>query len=106
MYAGQVVEKASARALFLAPRHPYTAGLLAALPRLHGGRDRLREIPGRVPRLSEMPAGCRFADRCERVTDRCRAEAPLLLPAPDAIDPGQLVRCHFPLASAPGKGAA
>ncbi len=100
MYAGQVVEKASARALFQAPRHPYTAGLLAALPRLHGGRDRLREIPGRVPRLSEMPTGCRFADRCERAADRCRTEAPELLPAPAALDPTQLVRCHFPLTAA------
>ncbi len=101
MYAGQIVEKAPARALFQAPRHPYTAGLLAALPRLHGGRDRLREIPGRVPRLSEMPTGCRFADRCEHAIDRCRSEAPQLRPAPDAVSPEQLVRCHLPLPVSP-----
>ena len=101
MYAGQLVEKAPARTLFQSPRHPYTAGLLSALPRLHGGRDRLREIPGRVPRLSEMPPGCRFADRCERAIDRCRREAPLLRQAPGQSDSEQLVRCHLPLEEPP-----
>jgi oligopeptide/dipeptide ABC transporter ATP-binding protein len=108
MYAGQVVEQAPARVLFQQPRHPYTAGLLAALPRLHGGRARLREIPGRVPRLGEMPRGCRFADRCERAVEQCRREAPLLRPVAGlpatttttttaTLTTGELVRCHFPL---------
>ncbi|HRI54093.1 MAG TPA: hypothetical protein PLW65_28330, partial [Pseudomonadota bacterium] len=59
------------------------------------------EIPGRVPRLSEMPPGCRFADRCERAIDRCRSEAPLLRQAPGQSDPEQLVRCHLPLEHGP-----
>ena len=100
MYAGQVVEQAPASELFRGPRHPYTAGLLRALPRLAVRRRRLREIPGRVPRLGEMPVGCRFADRCPHVAPRCRAEAPELLDAPlrgGEIVPGHSVRCHFPL---------
>lgn len=110
MYAGQVVEQAPARAMFRAPRHPYTAGLMMALPRLNVRRSRLREIPGRVPRLSEMPSGCRFADRCDRAQPRCRSEAPELLPldsslasnTPDAEAPGaHLVRCFFPLDGIP-----
>jgi peptide/nickel transport system ATP-binding protein len=113
MYAGQVVEQAPARAMFRAPRHPYTAGLMMALPRLNVRRSRLREIPGRVPRLSEMPAGCRFAERCERAQARCRSEAPELVPidqlgqgliadTPDAEAPGaHLVRCFFPLDGVP-----
>jgi oligopeptide/dipeptide ABC transporter ATP-binding protein len=106
MYAGQVVEQAPARTLFQQPRHPYTAGLLAALPRLHGGRGRLREIPGRVPRLGEMPTGCRFADRCERAAPQCRREAPALQKVREtATSAPELVRCHFPLpdlAGSPG----
>lgn len=107
MYAGQVVEEAPARELFLAPRHPYTHGLLQAMPRLSSPTattaamdTRLREIPGRVPRLSEMPPGCRFADRCDHVQPRCRVEAPLLQPAP-ASSGSHLVRCHFPVLSDP-----
>ena len=86
MYAGQIVEQAPARVLFRAPRHPYTAGLMMALPRLNVRRSRLREISGRVPRLSEMPPGCRFAARCERAEARCRSEAPRLVP----LDEGDL----------------
>src|SRR6185436_20022053 len=100
MYAGQIVESAPARTLFRAPHHPYTAGLLQALPRLGMRHTRLREIPGRVPRLGEMPAGCRFADRC-------RNEAPTLR-AIDGPSANHEVRCHFPLntASDGGGGAA
>lgn len=100
MYAGQLVEQAGGHELFRTPRHPYTAGLLQAVPRLNGGRARLREIPGRVPRLDEMPSGCRFADRCPRVTARCREEAPQLrsLDGQAADSPlVHLVRCHHPL---------
>jgi oligopeptide/dipeptide ABC transporter ATP-binding protein len=93
MYAGHVVEQAAATALFARPRHPYTAGLLASRrPRADGTR-RLQEIPGLVPRLDRLPPGCRFADRCPRVQERCRAEAPALRP----IAADRLVRCHFPL---------
>jgi peptide/nickel transport system ATP-binding protein/oligopeptide transport system ATP-binding protein len=93
MYAGQIVESAPARALFRAPRHHYTAGLMLALPRLGARHARLREIPGRVPRPSEMPTGCRFADRCPQAADRCRSEAPQLR----VIDDRHEVRCHFPI---------
>ena len=105
MYAGQVVEHAPVRALFAAPRHPYTAGLLRSIPPFDvGGADvapgPLTEIPGVVPRLSELPSGCRFSTRCERVQPRCQKEAPPLVPsarlvAGDAED--RLVRCFFPV---------
>jgi len=103
MYAGQIVEQAGGHELFRRPRHPYTAGLLQAIPRLHGGRARLREISGRVPRLDEMPSGCRFAERCPRVTQRCRDEAPQLrtLDGSDSEAPlAHLVRCYHPLEEA------
>jgi len=90
MYAGRVVERAPTKALFAAPRHHYTAGLLRSIP----GRDpgRLQEIPGMVPSLHELPAGCKFADRCPAVRERCRAEEPALVQLGDAR-----VRCHFPV---------
>ena len=77
MYAGEKVEEADADALFTTPLHPYTRGLLAATP-VPGAplRATLTEIPGRVPPLSERPAGCLFAARCPLVFDRCRAERP------------------------------
>ncbi len=92
MYAGHVVEHAPAQALFRAPRHPYTAGLLASR-RPKGAGKHLQEIPGLVPRLDQLPPGCRFADRCPRVQPRCRAEAPPL----DTIAPSRLVRCFYPV---------
>jgi oligopeptide/dipeptide ABC transporter ATP-binding protein len=92
MYAGHVVEQAPATALFAQPRHPYTAGLLASRRPKGDGRH-LQEIPGLVPRLDQLPPGCRFADRCPRVQERCRKEAPPL----DVIEPGRLVRCFYPL---------
>jgi peptide/nickel transport system ATP-binding protein len=95
MYAGQVVERASATELFAAPRHPYTAGLLRSVPRLEPQRERKRlaEIPGIVPDLRELAPGCRFADRCPRVQGRCRSEAPALTPPGDTA---RLARCFFP----------
>jgi peptide/nickel transport system ATP-binding protein len=102
MYAGHVVEQADARALFERPRHPYTAGLLRSIPTFQtaqaGDRARLQEIPGMVPRLDQLPAGCRFQDRCPRVQDRCRAEAPPLAPPEMSQgEPDRLVRCFFPV---------
>ncbi len=80
MYAGRIVERASTRELFAEPLHPYTQGLLASVP-IPGaslGKKRLPTIPGMVPDLRSLPRGCRFQDRCERVTERCReAEPPL-----------------------------
>lgn len=90
MYAGKVVEEATAEVLFDTPRHPYTRGLLASLPRL--GTDPatpLPMIPGQVPSLYDLPRGCRFQDRCPDVRPVCREEEPALL-SPSA---GATVRC-------------
>ena len=76
MYAGQVVEEGRLPELFRAPQHPYTAGLMQALPRLDGPRGALRAIPGRVPSPTEDFEGCPFAPRCPEVMQRCRSEDP------------------------------
>jgi peptide/nickel transport system ATP-binding protein len=83
MYAGRKVEEAEVEPLFAEPLHPYTHGLLASIPRLAimGGRaanseQRLKEIPGMVPALSNLPPGCTFAPRCAFADDRCRAQFP------------------------------
>ena len=82
MYAGKKVEEASVEALFENPRHPYTRGLMASMPAVIslGARSdvRLTEIPGMVPSLTNLPAGCAFAPRCPLAIDRCRAEYPPL----------------------------
>ena len=103
MYAGRVVERAPTAALFAAPRHPYTEGLLRSVPSYgddpgaqQGVRRRLREIPGMVPSLADLAAGCKFADRCEYAQARCRDEEPALV----TID-ARAVRCHFPLVAPP-----
>ena len=84
MYAGRKVEEARVEDLFARPLHPYTRGLLASLPRLSpmrgecaGAERRLVEIPGMVPALTDLPAGCAFAPRCAFAQDRCRAQHPL-----------------------------
>jgi oligopeptide/dipeptide ABC transporter ATP-binding protein len=79
MYAGRVAETAGADALFHAPRHPYTLGLLTSLARLDRRRtDRLRPIPGQPPSLIRVPPGCPFHPRCPFATDQCRTDVPLL----------------------------
>ncbi len=77
MYAGRIVEHGPARTVFTDPAHPYTQGLLAARPRLGLARgSRLPTIPGRVPELHELPAGCAFAERCPRADAACRRAPP------------------------------
>ena len=82
MYAGRKVEESPVEALFDNPLHPYTRGLMRAIPRLDveadaaGTRPRLQEIPGLVPKLTQPIAGCAFADRCDFATERCHAKAP------------------------------
>ncbi len=83
MYAGKKVEEADVEALFAQPLHPYTKGLLASIPRLDLAEGdasapaaRLTEIPGLVPSLGNLPAGCSFAPRCALADDRCRTVAP------------------------------
>jgi peptide/nickel transport system ATP-binding protein len=78
MYAGRIVERAPVRALFDAPQHPYTVGLLGSIPRLDVARARLASIEGQVPNPLRRPAGCQFAERCPFAVDQCRAEAPPL----------------------------
>ena len=75
MYGGTIVETAPVEELFSDPKHPYTQGLLAALP---GASETLAPVPGRVPDLLAPPSGCRFHPRCPLAVDRCRAEAPEL----------------------------
>lgn len=83
MYAGKIVEEASVKELFSRPRHPYTEGLLRAVPRLDEERQgrmlRLQTIEGTVPNPLELPPGCRFAPRCSHARDKCReGDIPLL----------------------------
>ena len=76
MYAGQIVEMAGKKELFLHPRHPYTCGLLASLPKLNEDREKLDSIPGSIPPPKHFPKGCRFSTRCAYATDRCREQEP------------------------------
>ena len=76
MYAGMVIEYATAREIFKDPKHPYTKGLLASIPRKDKDIDRLYTIEGTVPSLTSMPKGCRFCDRCTCAMEKCRNEQP------------------------------
>jgi len=89
MYAGNIVELGTVRELFDRPRHPYTRALLDSLPRMGRRKEKLAFIPGQPPSLLDPPAGCRFADRCPEVFDRCRKEMPPELTTND----GHVVRC-------------
>jgi oligopeptide/dipeptide ABC transporter ATP-binding protein len=89
MYAGQVVEQAPVGALFAMPQHPYTVGLMGAIPSIDAPRARLAAIDGMVPPATAMPAGCRFAARCPFADARCVAEAPPLV----EVEPGHASRC-------------
>ncbi len=91
MYGGEVVEEAAVGELFAAPHHPYAEGLLAAMPRVGGARERLAVIPGTVPPPTAWPSGCRFRDRCPYAWDRCAAEHPPLY----RIGAGHTSRCHL-----------
>ncbi len=97
MYAGQVVEEAPVDALFDAPCHPYTRGLLGAMPRLGDRRERLTVIPGVVPAPGAWPAACRFADRCAQVEPRCRQAAPPLV----TVGQGHAARCVLAVPAPP-----
>jgi peptide/nickel transport system ATP-binding protein len=95
MYAGRIVEHAPTQAIFNAPEHPYTWGLLGSIPRLDVPRDtELVPIPGRPPSLINLPTGCSFHPRCPYVRPRHREIDPKLEPVPDA--PGHEVACLLP----------
>jgi peptide/nickel transport system ATP-binding protein len=91
MYAGELVEVASREEFFTQPRHPYTQALFEALPEISRRGLKLTTIPGQVPSLAAMPAGCRFADRCAHVMAVCREVSP---PWREVAD-GHTVRCHW-----------
>jgi peptide/nickel transport system ATP-binding protein len=102
MYAGRVVEEIPSTDLFRAPAHPYTRGLLAALPPLDGPRRRLAAIPGGVPDPAAMPPGCAFAPRCPKRVAACESAPPPLLP----VAPAQRAACIRLDAVAPAEAAA
>jgi peptide/nickel transport system ATP-binding protein len=90
------VEEAPVREIFAHPLHPYTSGLIGAVPLLgsslrEGGRGKLAEIPGVVPSLRQPIVGCAFAGRCPMVTDFCRQVAPAIEPKA----PGHSAACHY-----------
>jgi peptide/nickel transport system ATP-binding protein len=89
MYAGRIVEEAPSALLFAGPAHPYTRGLLGALPPLEGERRPLASIPGGVPDPLAMPPGCAFAPRCPLHTAACDAGAP----ADRAVAAGHRAAC-------------
>ena len=91
MYGGEIVEEASVKTLFADAHHPYTEGLLAAMPKLGENRERLQTIPGTVPPPTKWPKGCRFHDRCPYAWERCSSEHPPLY----QIGAGHVSRCHL-----------
>lgn len=94
MYLGRIVEQGPASEIFAAPKHPYTQGLLNAIPKPDpNARRAFASIEGEVPSLSDRPTGCEFHNRCPFATDICRSE----LPAVREITPGRHIRCHHPL---------
>lgn len=93
MYAGRTMEYGSTRDVFYQPSHPYTQGLLNAVPRLDGESSELNTIPGNPPNLLHLPSGCPFVERCPHGQDRCVSEAPTL----DPFATNRLRACHRPL---------
>lgn len=93
MYAGQIVEHATKEEIFEHPLHPYTTGLMDAIPRVNGDMENdLHTIPGTVPSLGNFPTGCRFCTRCPFADERCRTQAPEFTDAGN----GHFVRCFKP----------
>ena len=90
MYAGRLAELGSVREVLTRPHHPYTHGLMASTPLASAGKARLHQIPGSMPRLTQMPEGCAFHPRCPRVQERCRHA-----PSPEMMD-GRAA-CWFPM---------
>ena len=89
MYAGRIVERAPVSALFAAPQHPYTIGLLGSIPQMHLKQERLAAIEGQVPNAMSQVHGCRFHPRCPFAVERCREESPPL----EDIEAGHAAAC-------------
>jgi len=99
MYAGELVEAAGRESFFAAPRHPYAQALFAALPDVSRRGRQLASIPGQVPALAAMPAGCRFAGRCPQAAAICHEQPP----AWRSVADGHAVRCHAPATASPAE---
>lgn len=97
MYAGRTMEFGSADDIFYRPTHPYTEGLLKAIPRLDTEEGALPTIPGNPPNLLSLPLGCPFQERCHRVEERCRQEAPPL----NSFDGQRMRACHANITKIP-----
>ena len=91
MYAGRIVEEGDVNTLFHRPAHPYTRGLFQAVASLREGADRLETIPGVVPNLNRLPAGCSFSLRCGQCREDCVSQVPELR----ETEPGHRVRCYY-----------
>ena len=95
MYAGEIIEQADVRTIFRAPRHPYSHGLMQALPGPH--QERLRPLRGQPPDMADLPPQCPFLPRCPKAISKCRIEsAPRLEPVGD--EPGHFAACYNPIA--------
>lgn len=92
LYGGRIMEHASVDSIFYRPTHPYTVGLLGAIPRLEQGEQALVTIPGAPPNMARLPPGCPFSERCTLVEPRCISQPPALLAVPDRSD--GLRACH------------
>ncbi len=93
LYCGKVVERGRTRDLIEAPAHPYTRGLIDSIPDTTDRHDRLRQIPGAVPDIRNLPKGCNFRDRCPRAQALCSEKEPHLTPQHMSLS----AACHFPL---------
>ena len=96
MYAGRIVEIGPVDEVLRRPAHPYTAGLMASVPSLHDGRERLAQIAGALPRLDEIPSGCAFHPRCPKASPRCSDERPEL-----ALVRRTRAACWWPIVESP-----
>ncbi|MFG6531457.1 MULTISPECIES: ABC transporter ATP-binding protein [unclassified Sulfitobacter] len=99
LYCGNVVERGRTRELIEAPAHPYTRGLIDSIPDLGNRHERLKQIPGTVPDIRNLPRGCNFRDRCPRAQALCAKIEPDLMPQRGSLS----AACHFPLS--PGDSA-
>jgi peptide/nickel transport system ATP-binding protein len=102
MYAGRIVEIGAVRDVVLTPRHPYTRGLMGAIPPAAARVARLAQIPGAMPRLDAIPAGCAFHPRCSEAFGRCRAERPDRM----LVTPAREAACWLYADTAPAEGAS
>ena len=93
MYCGRIVEKGTRDDIINRCRHPYTFGLLGSIPKLASRQKRLRQIPGMVPNIMDLPSGCAFAPRCDYARDRCRTRRPELT----TLEAGHQAACYYPV---------